>query len=600
MTQPDNGREERTALGSEALGALGTLLRRWREGTFGELLEDWRWILAHTKRYKWAVACYLVLGVASASLGLVSAVASKYAIDIITGYQTSRLGAMAAVMVASALASLLLRSLVSRVSAKVSIFVSNDIQACVFDKVLDADWLALSRYSSGDLLSRFNSDVSTVAGNAISWLPNLLVSLYTFIATFFVILYYDRVMALIALASAPFLLVSSRYLLGRMRRHNQRMKELGSQLMAYEVETFYNVDTIKSFGIMGQYGRGLRQRQETFQKASLDYNLFSIKTDAAISLLGSAVQLAGFGYCLYLLWSGKIVYGTMTLFLSQSAKLSSTFSSLVGVVPAFLTSSVSARRIRELTELPKEPHIPDSGLDRHGKEGFAVRMEDVHFGYDPAEPVLMGSAFHAEPGEIVALVGPSGEGKTTMIRLILGLVRPDRGRVFLRTGAGLEAEVNAETRHLFSYVPQGNTILSGTIADNLRMVKEDATDQELEEALRLACAWEFVSRMPEGIHSSVGERGRGLSEGQAQRLAIARAVLKDAPVLLLDEATSALDVATERQVLRNLMTGRPNRTVIVTTHRPSVLGMCRRVYRIVDRQVRELDREESERLSMDF
>ncbi len=597
MTQPDNGREDRTALGSEA---LGTLLRRWREGTFGELLEDWRWILAHTKRYKWAVACYLVLGVASASLGLVSAVASKYAIDIITGYQTSRLGAMAAVMVASALASLLLRSLVSRVSAKVSIFVSNDIQASVFDKVLDADWLALSRYSSGDLLSRFNSDVSTVAGNAISWLPNLLVSLYTFIATFFVILYYDRVMALIALASAPFLLVSSRYLLGRMRRHNQRMKELGSQLMAYEVETFYNVDTIKSFGIMGQYGRGLRQRQETFQKASLDYNLFSIKTDAAISLLGSAVQLAGFGYCLYLLWSGKIVYGTMTLFLSQSAKLSSTFSSLVGVVPAFLTSSVSARRIRELTELPKEPHIPGSGLDRHGEEGFAVRMEDVDFGYDPAEPVLMGSAFHAEPGEIVALVGPSGEGKTTMIRLILGLVRPDRGRVFLRTGAGLEAEVNAETRHLFSYVPQGNTILSGTIADNLRMVKEDATDQELEEALRLACAWEFVSRMPEGIHSSVGERGRGLSEGQAQRLAIARAVLKDAPVLLLDEATSALDVATERQVLRNLMTGRPNRTVIVTTHRPSVLGMCRRVYRIVDRQVRELDREESERLSMDF
>ena len=597
MTQPDNGREDRTALGSEA---LGTLLRRWREGTFGELLEDWRWILAHTKRYKWAVACYLVLGVASASLGLVSAVASKYAIDIITGYQTSRLGAMAAVMVASALASLLLRSLVSRVSAKVSIFVSNDIQASVFDKVLDADWLALSRYSSGDLLSRFNSDVSTVAGNAISWLPNLLVSLYTFIATFFVILYYDRVMALIALASAPFLLVSSRYLLGRMRRHNQRMKELGSQLMAYEVETFYNVDTIKSFGIMGQYGRGLRQRQDTFQKASLDYNLFSIKTDAAISLLGSSVQLAGFGYCLYLLWSGKIVYGTMTLFLSQSAKLSSTFSSLVGVVPAFLTSSVSARRIRELTELPKEPHIPGSGLDRHGEEGFAVRMENVDFGYEPAEPVLMGSAFHAEPGEIVALVGPSGEGKTTMIRLILGLVRPDRGRVFLRTGAGLEAEVNAETRHLFSYVPQGNTILSGTIADNLRMVKEDATNQELEEALRLACAWEFVSRMPEGIHSSVGERGRGLSEGQAQRLAIARAVLKDAPVLLLDEATSALDVATERQVLRNLMTGRPNRTVIVTTHRPSVLGMCRRVYRIVDRQVRELDREESERLSMDF
>lgn len=596
MAQPDNSRETRTALGSEA---LGTLLRRWRDGTFGELLEDWRWILAYTRRYKWAVICYLVLGVASSSLGLVSAVASKFAIDIITGFQTSRLGTMVAVMTASALASLLLRSLVSRVSAKVSIFVSNDIQASVFDKVLDADWLALSRYSSGDLLSRFNSDVNTVAGNAINWLPNLLVSLYTFLATFFVILHYDRVMALIALASAPFLLVSSRYLLGRMRQHNQRMKELGSQLMSYEVETFYNVDTIKSFGIMDQYGRGLRQRQETFKKASLDYNLFSIKTDAVISLLGSAVQLAGFGYCLYLLWSGKIVYGTMTLFLSQSAKLTSTFNSLVGVVPAFLTSAVSARRIRELTELPKEPHIPHGGLDRCAEKGFAVQMEAVDFGYIPEEPVLTGSMFRAEPGEIVALVGPSGEGKTTMIRLMLGLVRPDRGRVFLRSEEA-EAEMNAETRHLFSYVPQGNTILSGTIAGNLRMVKEDATDEELENALRLACAWDFVSRMPEGIHSGVGERGKGLSEGQAQRLAIARAILKDAPVLLLDEATSALDVATERQVLRNLMTGRPNRTVIVTTHRPSVLGMCRRVYRIVDRRVKELDRTESEQLSMDF
>ena len=596
MAQRDSSRETRTALGSEA---LGTLLRRWRDGTFGELVEDWRWILAYTRRYKWAVIWYLALGVASSSLGLVSAVASKFAIDIITGFQTSRLGTMVAVMTASALASLLLRSLVSRVSAKVSIFVSNDIQATVFDKVLDADWLALSRYSSGDLLSRFNSDVNTVAGNAINWLPNLLVSLYTFLATFFVILHYDRVMALIALASAPFLLVSSRYLLGRMRQHNQRMKELGSQLMSYEVETFYNVDTIKSFGIMDQYGRGLRQRQETFKRASLDYNLFSIKTDAVISLLGSAVQLAGFGYCLYLLWSGKIVYGTMTLFLSQSAKLTSTFNSLVGVVPAFLTSAVSARRIRELTELPKEPHIPHGGLDRCGEKGFAVRMEAVDFGYVPEEPVLAGSMFHAEPGEIVALVGPSGEGKTTMIRLMLGLVRPDRGRVFLRSGEA-EAEINAETRRLVSYVPQGNTILSGTIAGNLRMVKEDATDEELEEALRLACAWDFVSRMSEGIHSGVGERGKGLSEGQAQRLAIARAILKDAPVLLLDEATSALDVATERQVLRNLMTGRPNRTVIVTTHRPSVLGMCSRVYRIVDRQVKELDRTESEQLSMDF
>ena len=208
--------------------------------------------------------------------------------------------------------------------------------------------------------------------------------------------------------------------------------------------------------------------------------------------------------------------------------------------------------------------------------------------------------FVAPPGEIVALVGPSGEGKTTMIRLILGLVCPQEGQAVIRACDGREVTMNAETRHLFAYVPQGNTILSGTIAENMRTVKEDASDEEIVQALKLSCAWDFVEKMPGGINARVGERGRGLSEGQAQRIAIARAILRDAPVLLLDEATSALDVTTERQVLRNIITQRPNKTCIVTTHRPSVLNLCQRVYRVVDTKVTELDEEESSRMSMDF
>ena len=160
--------------------------------------------------------------------------------------------------------------------------------------------------------------------------------------------------------------------------------------------------------------------------------------------------------------------------------------------------------------------------------------------------------------------------------------------------------MNADSRMLFSYVPQGNTVFSGTVAENLRLVREDASDEQLIEALKTACAWDFVSKMPEGLNSSVGERGRGLSEGQAQRLAIARAVLRDAPILLLDEATSALDVATERQVLRNIIRQHPNKTCIVTTHRPTVLNMCQRVYRVVDTRVTELSEEESSRMAMDF
>lgn len=591
-------RSKREQLGSEA---LRTLLQRWRDGTFGEILEDWRWILSYTRKYKWAVILYTLCGVVSASFGLLSAVAGKYTIDIITGRDTARLGLALGLMAASMAASLLLRAAISRVSARISVYVNNDIQASVFDKVLEADWLRISGFAGGDLLNRFSGDAGTVAGNAVSWLPNLVVGIYTFAATFCVIWHYDRVMALLALASAPFLLLSSRWMIRRLRHHNQQMREMSSRLMAFQSETFGNLDSIKSFGLTDRSGRRLRELQEEYRQASLDYNLFSIQTQAVLSLIGSAVRMAGFGYCLYLLWSGKIAYGTMTLFLSQSAKLSSSFSDLVGVVPAFLSSAVSAHRIRELTQLPPERRLAgNKTLDREAGAGFEVRMEGLSFGYGRGGAVLMDSAFRAVPGEIVALVGPSGEGKTTMIRLVLGLVRPDKGRAFLRTASGAEVEMNPETRRFFSYVPQGNAVLSGTIAENLRMVREDADDSQIERALRLACAWEFVSAMPEGIHSTVGERGRGLSEGQAQRIAIARAILRDAPILLLDEATSALDVATERQVLRNIMGCCPGRTCIVTTHRPSVLSLCSRVYRVVDGRVTELSEEESCRMAMDF
>lgn len=180
------------------------------------------------------------------------------------------------------------------------------------------------------------------------------------------------------------------------------------------------------------------------------------------------------------------------------------------------------------------------------------------------------------------------------------LIRPQEGEAVIVASNGREIVLNAETRHFFAYVPQGNTILSGTIAENMRMVKEDATDEEIIEALKIACAWEFVEKLPDTINSALGERGRGLSEGQAQRISIARAVLRNAPILLLDEATSALDVTTERKVLRNIIEQKPNKTCIVTTHRPSVLNMCQRVYRVMETKVTELDEEESSRMAMDF
>lgn len=579
-----------------------TLLNKLDDGTFSDFFEDWKWIFSYSRKYTKVIICYTIIGIISSTLGLVSSVASKYMIDIITGYQFEKLWLVAVIMVSSMVVSLLFTSLVNRYSTKLSIYVNNDMQADIFDRIIDADWLSISQFENGDILNRFNNDVNTVASNAVSWLPNLIIYVYSIAATLTVILYYDATMALIALLSAPILLLSGRYLMRKNSEYRRKVLEVNSKLMNYEVETFYNFDTIKSFGVMEHYSKGLRGWQERFKQTNLAYNLFTIKTNIGMSVLSAGVSFLAFGYCLFRLWTGDILYGTMTLFLEQRSKLSNQFSNLVRIIPGMLNGAVSARRIRELVELPREVHMPEQSerMRQAAQHGFTVQLEHVNFAYIQEHRVLTDSNFIAFPGEIVALVGPSGEGKTTMLRMILGLLHPNQGTAQLVTQDGETVPIHADTRRYFSYVPQGNTLMSGTIADNLRVVKEDATEEEIKQALETACAWEFVQKMPDGIHSLLGTRGRGVSEGQAQRISIARAVLRDAPILLLDEATSALDVATERQVLRNIMHRHPNKTCIVTTHRPSVLNLCQRIYRVIDTKVTQLDEQASNQMVQDF
>ena len=601
------------SVNDSAFQSINTLVGRYKDGTFGEILDDWKWIFSYSKRYKGAIVFYTLLGVVSTSLSLVSSIFSMYLIYMITGRKTGQIPLMLAIMIGSAVFSLVFSSVISRISARLSIYINNDIQADIFDKILDADWLAASSYSNGDIMNRFNSDVSTVANNAISWLPTIVIALYNFIITFWAIFRLNVVMALIAFGSAPFMLLASKFLIKKQRDYRRKTREMSSKMMTFEVETFYNYDTIKSFGITDLFGQRLRDWQGKFKDLSLTYNMFTIKTNIFMSVLALFVQMLAFLYCLWLLWTDAITFGTMTFFLQQRSKLSGAFNNVVAIIPNFLNSSVSAHRIRELVELPREVHIAGSSeMDQYREDGYTIRMEGLNFAYVQGEEandvtasaapgaVIWNSDFVANPGEIVALIGPSGEGKTTMIRLILGLVRPQDGSVTIAAKNGVSVEANADSRHLFAYVPQGNTILSGTIAENMRMVKDEATDEEIIEALKIAKAWDFVEKLPDGIYSVVRERGRGLSEGQAQRIAIARAILRDAPVLLLDEATSALDVQTEREVLKNIIREKPNKTCIVTSHRPSVLNLCKRVYRVMEKQVTELDETESGRMAMDF
>lgn len=554
---------------------VATVKKKAKDGTLKSIWRDWLWIWSFSRQRWGSVVLYTLCGIGSVGMGLAASVVSKYLFDAIDARQLQPLLTYCILTVISAAAAIAFRSFTSRFSAKLAIGMHNDVQAKVFDEILAADWIALSRYPTGDLLSRFSTDVGTVANCAISWLPNVIIQLFTVLATLGVILFYDPIMALIGCATTPLLFLMSRRLLSKQHAHNRTIRQVGGEMSAFQSEAFHNIDTLKGFGVEELMGQKLRIWQKRYRKTVLDHNRFSIRTNIWMTVMSDVVQYGALAYCLWRLWQGDILLGTMTLFLQQRSNLASAFSSLISLIPTALSGSVAAERIRELTQLPKEPRS-EHRIQPQGT--CSVTMENVRVTYTEDRQVLSDVNITVPGGKIVALVGPSGEGKTTLLRLLLGLLRPEEGQIYLQDEEGKRYPLGADTRHCFAYVPQGNTVIAGTVAENLRLGKEDATDQELRQALTAACAWEFVKELPLGMDTPIGESGKGLSEGQAQRIAIARALVRNAPVLLLDEVTSALDRDTEQRVLENLT----NRgvTTLLTTHRLTVLDQCARVYRV--------------------
>ncbi len=556
--------------------AMRVLHKYAKDGTLREILADWKWILALCRGRWWSIFLYTLCGIGASAIALVSSIASKYFIDCIVSQDRQQLLPLAAIMVATAAISVAFRSFTSRFAARLSVTMHNHIQETVFSQFFRSKWMEIRRFSTGDLLSRFGGDLNTIAGCAFNWLPTVIIQSFTVLATLAVVLYYDPMMALIAFASTPILLFASRRLMRRQRDYNRRMRQVSSGMSAFQAESFRNVDTLKSFGVEDDTLDKLRRWQREYKTTTLDYNNFSIRTNLWLTVMGTAVQYLAMAYCLWRLWRGEILFGTMVLFLQQRSQLSSAFSALIGQIPTVLSGSVAAERIRELTQLEKEPRL-ENRPQPQGRCSLELRSVRASYG-DDGRVVLADVDLTVPAGTTAALVGPSGEGKSTLMRLMLGLVPPEQGQVFLVDEAGQRFDMGADTRGCIAYVPQGNTVLAGSIAANLRLVNPQASEEALIAALEDACAWDFVKDMPGGLHASIGEGGKGLSEGQAQRIAIARALVRHAPVMLLDEVTSALDRETEEKVLANLM--RRGITCVVATHRPSVLGLCSWVYRV--------------------
>lgn len=555
-----------------------------------QIRQELVWLWGHIKRYGMLTLAVGALGLAGTLMGLASSVASKYLIDAVTGYGTDIIGQAATIMAGMMLGSLVLQAFSSRVSARVHIRVRNQMQFNTFSRILRSTWESLEPYRSGDLLNRLNSDISTVSDGVISFLPSLVTTGAKFVGAFAIMLYFDPSMALIALLGAPVTLVLSRCLMGKLRRHNLLIKELTGEVMSFQEDSFRNLTSIKAFSAAGMHEEEMHRLQTRYADAYLSYNGFQIGTSTCLSLVSMLVTAACFGWGVYQLWAGAITYGSLTMFLQLASTLRGSFSSLISLAQQAISITTSAGRVIAVEALPLENAAIPEGLPEDRE--LEISLNQVSFRYRDGDIVLHPFDFSIHPGDQVAITGPSGEGKTTLLRLLLGLVDPCGGSAELVGETGDRYPISAGTRCAFSYVPQGNSVFAGTIAQNLRLVCPDATREDMEQALKAACAWEFVSQFPDGLEHWLGAGGRGISEGQAQRIAIARALLRKAPILLLDEATSGLDVETERQLMKNLHSSGLAHTCILVTHRPGSTEFCSRAYRISNGYVTELRRGE--------
>lgn len=559
------------------------------------LKDELLWLFSLSRCYKKEIFAVTVLSVIGTVFSLTTSLCLKYVIDIVTGTLNQSILLVVLAAVAMLLGSIFLSAITSRITTKVNVKIQNELQLQVYGTIFNAQWESLREYRKGDLINRINSDASLIASGAVSWWPTVITFAAKFIYTFVLIVMNDPIMAAIALMSAPISALLSRFMIRKMHNHSLKVKELSANIMSYQEDSFQNLQYIKSFGISDVINKRLIKKQQEYKEESLNYNKVTVLMNIIMGLVGITVTFVSYAWGIYRLWEGFITYGTMVMFLQLTLTLSNSFNSILSVIPTTINLGTSAARIISLENLPEEKSTPTAEekkfINSNFKSGVSINCSSLSFSYSdkPSERVLKNAGFSAGIGETIAIIGGSGIGKTTFFRLLLGLLEPTEGEITFKGNNNETIKAGPSTRELIAYVPQGNTIISGTVAENLRLIKKGATDEEIITALKLSCAYDFVSKLPQGINSQIGESGNGFSEGQIQRISIARALIKDAPVLLLDEVTSALDEETEGRLLHNIQTHFKNKTIIFVTHKLNALDISDKVYKIDKKQLHRVN-----------
>lgn len=513
--------------------------------------------------------------VLNAAIGILSVVVSlsqvwavQHAIDVASHNEQGSIYLAVALMGVLILCSFGLSISTIWIKNILGIKAQNRMQQLLLDRLLRSEWHGKESLHSGDVLNRLEIDVATVVTFLTETLPNTLSVLALFLGAFFYLFSMDKVLALVTVGIIPLFILLSRIYIAQMRRLTKQVRSSDSKVQSILQETIQNRMLIKTLESDETMVGRLENTQSELRQNVVKRTAFSVFSHIILNF-GFAL-----GYLIAFLWAavrmsaGTLTFGGMTAFLQLVNRIQNPARNLTKLAPAFVGVFTAAERLMELEENPLE----EQGAPIEIAAPCGIRLRDVCYAYDAADGMVIDHlSFDFKPSTCTAVLGPTGAGKTTLVRLLLALIRPQAGNAEIYSSAASH-ELSPRTRCNFVYVPQGNTLMSGTIRDNLRLGRLDATDDDMLRALHQSCA-DFVADLPDGLDTVCAENGGGLSEGQAQRIAIARALLRNRPVMLFDEATSALDPETERRLLKNLLAD-SHKTIIFITHRLAVVDYC--------------------------
>ncbi len=531
----------------------------------------WRWLWKNSQGSRVYILLLTVLSIVYSLLMLSFVTASKNVIDIATNVLEGSLMKASLVLVLLLALQLVLQIGVNFMNVHASSRFEISLKRHVFCRMMQKEYLSVSKIHSGELLNRLDSDVNVIVNGIIGIIPSAALFMTSILGGFIMLLGIDKTLALIILAVGPLVGIGARLYSAKYKKLHKKCQEADGDTKSFMLEILQNILVIKSFCSEKTTLDHAEKLQRRSYKLKVTRVLVSIVANVGMFLIFNAGYYFALAYGAFKLSSDLMTYGDLTAILQLVNKIQTPFKNISSLVPQAFAVIASTERLLDIEDLTDEEESGDRLPVDVYKQLDKIVFDNVTFRYSE-DSVVSGINIQIKKGECVVVAGESGAGKSTSVKLLLGILSPESGRIYISAG-DRKYEIGKNTRELFSYVPQGNLILSGTLRENIAFARPDATEEEIIHASRVAQIWDFIETLEDGLETKIGEKGLGLSEGQAQRISIARAILYDAPILLLDEATSALDSKTELALLEAIRS-MTDKTCIIVSHKQAAFDIC--------------------------